>query len=596
MRENPVDRQHLDGAPDGVAELDAAVPAGWFRALYETPLLLCVILDRQGRVLDGNHPAIEGAGLARADVLGREFADGGWWARDPHVCGNVRTWCRTALRTGTPVRTTTRYYLGDGEPRMADLALHPVRDDHGSVSHLVVTGLDITAVLTAERERDERVGAQAAAVRQVAEAREREFESARRAERRADERLNRLAVVALELLSAETLDDLTRIVVDSAMPVLGGDGGALIVADGERLRLAVSERLGEQVAVTYDDLPFDSPLPGAYTARTGLPLLLPDRTAGLEFTPAMAEVYDLTGRDAWAFLPLRVGTRLLGALAVSWPDERVFAPDEITMLEAVAAQCAQALDRIQHLRAQRESALARQRLSEALQRSLLTQPPTSGLLDIAVRYQPAAHEAHVGGDWYDAFETANGATVLVVGDVTGHDRVAVAAMGQLRNLLRGLAHDSDDHPATLLTRLDRAMKGLQVGALATAVLVRLEAGRPGTPTQLLYWSNAGHPPPLLRHPDGTVQVLHSHDLLLGVNPAAPRHDSSLELHAGSTLVLYSDGLIERRTGVLDEGITELSEVLRQVGDTSAEKVCDLLLGVAPADHSDDIALLVMRCG
>ncbi|MGW5669126.1 PP2C family protein-serine/threonine phosphatase [Micromonospora sp. NPDC003776] len=414
-----------------------------------------------------------------------------------------------------------------------------------------------------------------------------------RVERRADERLHRMVAVALDLLSVETVEDLVAIMVDRAVPVLGADGGAVVVREGvERLRVVVGSRLGRQIQETYGDVPYNSPLPACWVARTGEPLLLPDRAAGVAFTPEMIDVYEDTGRHAWAFLPLRVGVRLLGSLAVSWREERRFRPDEITMLEAFAAQCAQALDRIQQLAAQRAGALAAQRLSEALQHSLLTSPSTTGELDIGVRYQAAAHGVHVGGDWYDAFQTAGGSTVLVVGDVTGHDRDAVAAMGQIRNVLRGLAYDGEDGPAALLGRLDRALRGLQVRALATALLARAEPTRDGW---RLRWSNAGHPPALLRGPTGGVRLLEGHDLMLGVQPGVPRREQTVELAPGSTLVLYTDGLVERRADLLDEGIADLTLRLEQVGDAAVEDLCDLLLELAPAGHEDDIALLVMRC-
>lgn len=162
-------------------------------------------------------------------------------------------------------------------------------------------------------------------------------------------------------------------------------------------------------------------------------------TKSTSFTPEMGPLYEATQRDAWVFTPLKVANRLLGALAVSWVAEREFSHDELTVIDAFGAQCAQALDRIRIADAQRESALQLQRLGEALQRNLLTQPPKPTDLDIAFRYLPAVNEAQVGGDWYDAFDSASGATIISVGDVAGHDLKAAAAMAQLRNLLRGLA-------------------------------------------------------------------------------------------------------------------------------------------------------------
>ena len=422
----------------------------------------------------------------------------------------------------------------------------------------------------------------------------------RSAERVAEQRLRRLTQAAMQLAGAETLEDLTQIVVNEGLSALGADGGAVAVREEpDHIRLAISDRLGEQVQVTYGLLPWGSPLPAAYTARTGDRVLLPTRASGLAFTPETAEVYADTGRSAWAVLPLRVETRLLGALVVSWVDEREFAKDELELLEGFAAQCALALHRIGHLQTQRQTALAVKRLSETLQRSLLTQPPTPDALQIAVRYQPAAQEAQVGGDWYDAFVTAAGATLLVIGDVIGHDRIAAAAMGQVRNVLRGLAYDSDDGPALLLTRLDRALRGLEVETMATAVVARVEqdAEQSASGRRRLRWSNAGHLPPLLRHADGSVEILgDSHDLLLGVERGRARHERAVDLVFGDTVLLYTDGLVERRGHDLDDGIAALARLFSQVGAQHPQDLCDAILsGLHSEGDEDDIALLVMRC-
>ncbi len=410
-----------------------------------------------------------------------------------------------------------------------------------------------------------------------------------------------MAAVALELTSAQTVEDLTRIVIGHGLPVLGADGGAVSVRDDEAsvVRLAVSDSLGEQVQIAYGELPLDSRLPAAYVARTGETVLFPNRAAGLAWSADTAEVCAVTQRDAWATLPLRVDDRLLGALVVSWAEERQFPDEELELLRGFAAQCAQSLARIQTLQAEKQAALAAQRLSEALQRSLLTQPPAPEHLSIAVRYQPAAQEAQVGGDWHDAFVTATGSTMVVVGDVNGHDRTAAATMGQVRNLLRGMAYDSDDSPAVLLSRLDAALRGLQLDTLATAVLARVEpspAHRTCRSPRRLRWSNAGHLPPLLRQPDGEVRILdESSDLLLGVDPRTDRAERVVELVDGATLLLYTDGLVERRDAAIDQGIAQLQQTFADVGDRDPETVCDALLQACSSEYNeDDVALLVLR--
>ena len=214
-----------------------------------------------------------------------------------------------------------------------------------------------------------------------------------------------------------------------------------------------------------------------------------------------------------------------------------------------------------------------------------------------VRYRAAAEQVQVGGDWYDAFVNAGGATCLVVGDVTGHDREAAAVMGQVRNLLRGLAHTLGEPPGRVLTAVDTAMADLQVGALATAVLATVEqtAEQREAGLRLLRWSNAGHPPPLLIEPDGTSRLLTAEpDLLLGLDPSTGRTDHSQELPPGATVLLYTDGLVERRGASIDEGLGWLLAATRDRQHQDLAPLCDALLDEVADSAEDDIALLVMR--
>ena len=420
--------------------------------------------------------------------------------------------------------------------------------------------------------------------------------------RASEEGFARMATVALELGSVESLDDLSRVIIDHGLPALGADGGAIVVRDDTTgvVRLVVGHGLGAHVQSTYGELSLDSPLPAVHTARTGERVLLPTREAGLAFTADMATVYEDTRRHGWAFCPMWVGNRLLGSVAASWRDEHDFTVAETGLLEAFTALCAQTLDRLQRFQQQQQSTSALRQMSGALQRSLLTQPSTPAGLDVAVRYEPAAHEAQVGGDWHDAFVTTSGLLTLAIGDVSGHDQMAAAAMGQVRNLLRGLAFDSADSPAVLLSRLDAALRGLQLDTLATAVLAQVEQS-PADRTRgvrRLRWSSAGHLPPMLRTPDGQVRVLTTPpDVLLGVDAGTERSERVAELVDGATLLLYTDGLVERRDTVLDDGIDDLRRVFAAVGGGCPEEVCDgIIAAVRDDDHEDDVALLVLRVG
>jgi light-regulated signal transduction histidine kinase (bacteriophytochrome) len=234
------------------------------------------------------------------------------------------------------------------------------------------------------------------------------------------------------------------------------------------------------------------------------------------------------------------------------------------------------------------------RAAETLQRSLLSDPPEPAHLQVAVRYVPAARQFQVGGDWYDVFDQPDGSTMLVIGDVVGHDTQAAACMAQLRGLLRGIAFDSADGPARVLSRLDAAIEGLQLGALATVLVGRLD--RAGSAIRLR-WASAGHLPPLLVAPDGTQQLLDGPrpGLMLGVDGSVPRPESEAVLDAGSTLLLYTDGLVERRDQLFDDGIELLGRAMAEVHHRPMEQMCDALLRrLLPDGAEDDVALVAVR--
>jgi serine phosphatase RsbU (regulator of sigma subunit) len=217
-------------------------------------------------------------------------------------------------------------------------------------------------------------------------------------------------------------------------------------------------------------------------------------------------------------------------------------------------------------------------------------------LQIAVRYRPAAIYQQVGGDWHDAFQQPDGATLLVIGDVVGHDVDAAAAMGQIRSILRGIAYDRPESPAQVLTRVDDVLTGLRIGTLATALVARLDRPLDPAGTWALRWSSAGHLPPLVLAPDGAVRVLGTRpERLLGTEAAGVRTDHDAELRAGDTVLLYTDGVVEHgRTGI-DEGIERLRAQLAGLAGVPLERLCDRLLDrIAPGRADDDVALLAVR--
>ena len=421
----------------------------------------------------------------------------------------------------------------------------------------------------------------------------------REAELRSARRLTAIAEVALELTRPEDVRGLTQVVVDRGFTALGANGGAVAVLDedAEELRLAVTEGLGEGTEDRYGRLPLSGPLPASVAARERRAVVLHDRAESVAFAADMAEVVRQTGSQAWIALPLRAGGRVRGSLTVGWVTPQRFADDDLELVVAFAAQCAQALDRVLTREAERAALTALAGTVEALQRSLLSEPPEPDHLRVAVRYLPAARQAQVGGDWYDSFVLADGRTVLVIGDVTGHDSDAAAAMAQVRNVLRGVAHSGGGTPAEVLAGLDRAMRDLAVGTLATAVLATVEqtAADAARGDRVLRWSNAGHPAPMLVLPDGTVEVLERPaDLLLGVDPDRRRSDHLQVLPPDSTVLLYTDGLVERRGVSLDDGVAWLAGLLRELRHLPLEELCDRVLGELAGRVEDDVALLAIR--
>jgi serine phosphatase RsbU (regulator of sigma subunit) len=207
---------------------------------------------------------------------------------------------------------------------------------------------------------------------------------------------------------------------------------------------------------------------------------------------------------------------------------------------------------------------------------------------------------HVGGDWYDAFQQPDGATLLVIGDVVGHDIDAAAAMGQIRSILRGIAYDRPDSPARILSRVDRVMTGLHLTSMATALVARIEQ----TPEQArlglrtLRWSSAGHLPPLRQRADGAVDVFdRPAETLLGAENVERRTDHEAVLEPGDTVVFYTDGLVEHGRSGIDEGIVRLTTALTGLSAASAGELCDELLErvITGGRTDDDIAILAVRC-
>lgn len=421
------------------------------------------------------------------------------------------------------------------------------------------------------------------------------LQSAWRAESVAGRRLAGLVEVAQHLGSAQTIADVIHAVGLGAMAALSVEQVMVCRPTGAahvRVTSAGGRRLVRGGGWT---VPAGHGWPAVVTAITGQPVVLNDRASCSAWSPDMATLLLETRCEAFVAVPVRVGPRLLGSLTVGWLAPRQLDLGELQTLEALANQCAQGLERVSAQVDERRSAAATLSMAEALQRSLLTAPVQPRDLQICARYVPAAQDAEIGGDWYDAFGCRDGSTWLVVGDVAGHDQIAAAVMAQVRNLLRGIAYTLQESPAAVLDAVDRAMAGLGVNALTTVVAMRLEPPGSDVGSRRVRWANAGHPPPLLLDVDGSVTPLRSRaELLLGVRPDVQRTDHEVLLPAGAGLLLYTDGLIERRNADLDRGVGWLCNAVLNRVATPLDELCDQLLDSVAAYADDDVALLALR--
>ncbi len=548
-----------------------ALPAqAWALALRDTPLLLAGLSDLAGRVVDVNAVCVEGAGYRRDQVLGRPVWEGPWWGGDAATRALVRRLCEDAARDGALARVTAPWWPAGGSERFVDLVVHPVAGDRGAGSRLFFTGLDVTDRVRAEQVATSATLAASTALQETADERADNIEALRSAQER---------LAQSTRLSQHVLDNVADGIYGLARDMTGIFANR---AAGTMLGYRPDDLLGRDLhALLHRGPDGSAAAPAECAAHRALASGQPCRNDREMFRRADGSLLPV---EVVAVPTLHEGTAT--AVVVSFRDltERLAAEEQAQQLQQL--QASEALQRS---------------LSDQLQQALLTAPPRLQGLQVAVRYRAAAAQARVGGDWYDAFVQPDGSTVLVVGDVVGHDSSAAGAMGQLRGLLRGVAYGSTDSPAAVLGRVESAARGLGLHALATGVLARVAPGG-GEVT----WSSAGHLPPAVLDPDGRVRFLRTPaDLLLGIDPSTARRDHVATLERGASLLLFTDGLVERRGEDIDDNLDSLAAALSDLGGSDPERVCEVLLErlLPPADGSrtgtdpageDDVALLVLR--
>ncbi|MEU3414597.1 SpoIIE family protein phosphatase [Streptomyces sp. NPDC006658] len=393
----------------------------------------------------------------------------------------------------------------------------------------------------------------------------------------------RVQRLAASLATAGTVKDVGQAVVAALRKPLGADRIALAELENDRLVVTVldppepdawPEVWRSEWRTEWPDAPVRAMPTLAAALRAGRARIWP---AGSALEPALGEV----GPGGLAVLPLPAGSRMAGACLIGWDRPHHFAPDERALLTACAALTGQALLRAHAFDAEHE-------LVGMLQRTLLPRrlPRLPGGAAVA-RYLPTTAGLEVGGDWYDVIPLADHHVALVIGDVQGHNAGAATLMGQMRTALR--AYATEGHaPDVVVSHANRLLLDMETDLFATCGYVDVDMEQ-GT----AWCVRAGHPQPLLRHPDGTAEILRCEGgPPLGVLDRAEYPMTPLRLKPGTVIALTTDGLVESAALDLDAGMDRLARALAAADPGHLGLVADALLG--GAHRADDVALLLMR--
>ncbi|MCO7219114.1 SpoIIE family protein phosphatase [Klenkia sp. PcliD-1-E] len=514
---------------------------------------------------------------------------------------------RRGLAERQPFTVTLLNHRKDGTAFWNQLAVSPVFDGAGELVSYVGVQTDVTERVRVEHEREAAFAAERAARRDaeraqaVAEQARADAEQARADAELAQERLGLMAETTSSLSATLDMTELLDRLADLCVPLLADWVFVTVVDDhGAVQETAARHRRGlpdELRAISSEHALHLTPgSPSRRAMETRQPVLLAavtdERLDEVFAQESTREAFRRLGGRAVLAVPMVARRRVLGAVAlIRQSEDRPFDDHDVELVQDLTRRAALALDNVRLYQAEHQ-------VAETLQRSLLPQLPVIPGVTSAAHYVSASTAADVGGDFYDLLLLPDGAVGVAIGDVVGHDVAAAAAMGHLRGLLRACVWDAvDPDPAAVLSRVDRLVQGLHVASMATMTYVRAEpAAGEGRPWRVLV-ASAGHPPLLLRLPEGGVRVLdEAAGLLVGVDAGTRRSTVAVQVPAGTVLVGYTDGLVEHPGADLDEGITALVRRLAgaPVGAGPEELIAHAV--ETDLDRRDDVALIAVRLG
>jgi GAF domain-containing protein len=416
--------------------------------------------------------------------------------------------------------------------------------------------------------------------------------------RRAYERSQTLLLASQAFTDTATVEDVRGRVSELVRSELQPGYVGLVLLDERGRMVRVHDEQfppGAEDVSPWIDYGLDAALPTAAAVREERVVHYANRADfdAAHPAPTRALLREL-GMHAVAAVPLLGTEGSLGAVMLGWNAPRAVDPADLLMITTIAGYAAQAIDRAQRLQ-------HRDGVANELQQAMLTTLPLVPGLAMAARYQSADVREHVGGDWYDAAlipdpgHRDREVLTLSVGDVIGHNLQAATIMGQIRSMLRQSAWDHPGRPPSrVFSAFEHASIGLGLSATGTAVLAQLRRRPDGRWS--MAWTNAGHPPPILLTPDGTTTVLDHHDILFGFSrlDTRPRTDRHIDIDPGSTLFLYTDGLVERRGSDIDAGTDRLVELLESVRGRPPAEMVDHAVTTLAQDSPDDVVAFAVR--
>lgn len=422
-------------------------------------------------------------------------------------------------------------------------------------------------------------------------------DSAELAHQRAYERSQTLLTAAQQFSDTATLDDVVGCITGLVTSALRPTVASTILLGPDGLLRRVHDLDG---AGTYSTFGIDTPIPAATAVREARLIHHPSRASFDAASSAEgADLQRRLGLHTTVAVPLPGPDGPIGSIALGWPNPGAVDSTDLLTLASIAGYAAQAIRRADVLH-------HRVIVAHELQNAMLTTLPAIPGLDMAARYEPADSREHVGGDWYDATPLPATDPVGIpmvgvsVGDIVGHTLAAATSMGQARSMLRQAAWDHPGGtPTAILRAFENANTGLDLRAAGTVVVAHLHHHADGVWS--MTWTNAGHPPPILLTPDGTAELLDEHDSIFGyaATAALPRTDHARDVSPGSTLFLYTDGLVEHlrdHDHDLDAGTDALLELLRRTQDRSVEEIVDTAVDTLAPEAPDDVVAFAIRFG